>query len=383
MDLGKQSLEIKRKVVQKNLDGGLMPFSKVYLGTLRNHFSTIGLCGMNEACVNFIGKDISSPEGKEFAKETLIYMRNVLKQFQTETGNLYNLEATPAESTSFRFARLDKAHHPDIYTSGDKVPYLTNSTHLPVDKTEDVIEALQHQSDLQILYTGGTMFHTFLGQRLPDGETCKELVKKIAHNTKLPYFSITPTFSLCKEHGYLPGEHFDCPKCGTSCEVYSRIVGYYRPVAQWNPGKAEEYKDRREYVHENSSEFQLSVSKKEDVILETPIAALSGHSTETLKVPKMTNPDISSYKLYTLPGCEKCKAVKGVLSATGMIGKEISLGSDDGLKKFRKEYSQLRGIIKRNSDGSLPVPTVLFYDSEGKFISTVAAPEEIEAYLRQ
>ncbi len=247
MILAKDSLEIKRNIISKNLENGLMPYTKIYLGTFRNHFSTIGLCGMHEACHNLISKGIGSPEGKELAVDTLKYMKSILREFQNETGNLYNLEATPAESTSYRFARLDRKYHPDIKLSGDEEPFLTNSTQLNVDKTDDVVMALEHQNDIQTLYTGGTIFHTFLGERMATGASCKRLVQKIAYNTKLPYFSITPTFSICKNHGYIRGEHFKCDKCGEATEVYSRIVGYYRPISNWNKGKAEEFVHRKEY----------------------------------------------------------------------------------------------------------------------------------------
>ncbi len=210
MRLARDSLEIKRKVVERNLQGGLMPFTKVYLGTFDNHFSTIGLVGMNEACVNLLGSDIASPEGKRLAIDTLKFMRETIKGFQEETGNLYNVEATPAEGASYRLAREDKKMYPDIYTAGEKAPYLTNSTQLPVDYTDDLIFALEHQNDIQPLYTGGTIFHTFLGERMPDWESAAVLVRKIASNTKLPYFSITPTFSVCPVHGYISGEHHTC-----------------------------------------------------------------------------------------------------------------------------------------------------------------------------
>jgi len=215
MELAKKSLEIKRKVVDRNMEGGLMPYSKSYLGTFDNHFATIGLCGMNEACVNLIGKNIATPEGKKLTIETLEFMRAKLVEFQNETGNMYNLEATPAEGASYRLAKADKKAHADIYLSGDDAPYLTNSTQLPVDQTDDLIAALEHQNDIQPLYTGGTVFHSFLGERVSSGEACKQLVKKIAENTRLPYFSITPTFSICPEHGYIPGEHFTCPMCNS------------------------------------------------------------------------------------------------------------------------------------------------------------------------
>jgi ribonucleoside-triphosphate reductase len=207
---------------------------------------------MHEASLNLIGKGIDTKEGLELARETLTTMRNLCLEFQQETGNLYNLEATPAESTSYRFARLDKKYHPEIITSGDKEPFLTNSTQYPVDKTNDAVEALLHQNEIQPLYTGGTIFHTFLGEAVSSGESCKKLVQKIAFNTRLPYFSITPTFSVCKDHGYIQGEHFDCPTCGGESEVYSRIVGYYRPVQNWNEGKREEFKFREEFVEAKS-----------------------------------------------------------------------------------------------------------------------------------
>jgi ribonucleoside-triphosphate reductase len=211
MTLGKVALEIKREVVEKNLKNGLMPFTKRYLGTFNNHFSTVGLCGMNEACLNLLGKDISSPEGKQLAIDTLNFMRDQCLQFQKQTGNLYNLEATPAEGASYRLAREDKKMYPDIKTAGEKEPYLTNSTNLPVSYTDDAITAIEHQNDIQHLYTGGTIFHTFIGERLTNSDSCKNLVRKIAENTRLPYFSITPTFSVCPDHGYVVGEHFKCP----------------------------------------------------------------------------------------------------------------------------------------------------------------------------
>jgi len=246
MILAKESLETKREVVNSMLKKGLMPYTLVYLGHFDNHFSTIGICGMNEACLNFLGKGIATPEGKEFAIETLNFMRSVLLKFQEETGNLYNLEATPAESTSYRLARKDRAKYKNIVTSGtEKHPYLTNSTQLNVDATRDVFEALQHQQDIQPLYTGGTIFHTFLPEAI-DRDTCRKLVKRIAQ-TKIPYFSITPTFSVCYDHGYVRGAHPKCPKCGSETEVFSRIVGYLRPIRTWNDGKQQEFKDRTPY----------------------------------------------------------------------------------------------------------------------------------------
>lgn len=211
MELAKTSLEIKREVVDKNMSEGLIPYTRRYLGTLKNHFSTIGLVGMNEACLNLLGVDIAHPEGKEFAVETLNFMRGKLVKFQEETGNIYNLEATPAEGTSYRLAKIDKQKYPKIITSGEATPYYTGATYLPVDKTSDPIEVLEHQEDLQTLYTGGTVFHAFLGEKMSSGEACKNFVKKVMKNTHLPYLTITPTYSICPEHGYISGEHFTCP----------------------------------------------------------------------------------------------------------------------------------------------------------------------------
>lgn len=246
MDVARDSLEIKRKIVQKNMDQGLLPFSQKYLSTLRAHFSTIGLVGMHEACLNFLGKGIDSAEGKKFAIKVLNFMREKLVEYQRQTGHIYNLEATPAESTAYRFAKTDREKWPKIKTSGVKVPYYTNSTHLPVGYTDDVFEALKHQNKLQTLYTGGTILHTFLGERITRKEA-RALVKKIFENFDLPYITITPTFSICPDHGYIAGEHFRCPKCKKMAEVYSRVVGFLRPVQNWNVGKREEYKQRLEY----------------------------------------------------------------------------------------------------------------------------------------
>ncbi len=262
MGLAKISLETKRQIVEKNMEGGLLPYTKRYLGTLKNHFSTIGPVGMNEACLNLLGKDIASEEGKNFAVETLKFMKARLSDFQEETGHIYNLEAVPAEGTSYRLARMDKRKYPDLITAGTRVPYYTNSTLLPVDKTEDVIEALEHQEELQTLYTGGTVFHVLLGERMTSGEAVMRLLKKLAYNTRLPYFTITPTYSICPDHGYLAGEHSRCPICGKETEVYSRVVGYFRPVRNWNEGKQEEFRQRVEYKEKIALEKELAQGKK-------------------------------------------------------------------------------------------------------------------------
>ncbi|WP_461832957.1 ribonucleoside triphosphate reductase [Desulfothermus sp.] len=243
--LAKESLEFKRKWVSDNLEKGMFPFSKRYLkNSLKGHFSTIGIVGGHEACLNLLGKGIDTPAGIRLMKRTLEHLRELTVQFQEETGNLYNLEATPAEGTSYRLARIDKKLYQDIITSGSSEPYYTNSTCLPVDYTQDVFEALEHQNKLQPLYTGGTVFHVYLGEAVSDLESLKSFIIKAMKNTRLPYISITPTFSVCKTHGYLKGEHFKCPKCGQDAEVYTRVVGYYRPVSMWNKGKQSEYIDR-------------------------------------------------------------------------------------------------------------------------------------------
>jgi ribonucleoside-triphosphate reductase len=254
MDLAKNSLEIKRVTVQRNIDRGLLPFTKRYLGTLRNHFSTIGLNGMNEACLNLLGQDISTEVGRAFALETLEFMRDRLVAYQEETGHLYNLEATPAEGTTYRFAKEDRKRWKDIIQAGTaQAPYYTNSSHLPVGHTNDPLDALGHQDELQSKYTGGTVLHLFLGERVRDWKTCARFVKKVAESHRLPYFTITPTFSICPSHGYLEGEKPECPTCQERCEVWSRVVGYFRPVDQWNVGKKSEYVGRKEYEVPNTN----------------------------------------------------------------------------------------------------------------------------------
>ena len=247
MELARISLEAKRERVKKNMDNGLLPFTKRYLGTLNNHFSTIGLVGMNEACLNLLDCSIAADEGKKFAVKTLKFMLGRIQRFQEETGNIYNLEATPAEGVSYRLAKIDKRKYPNIITAGERAPYYTNSTTLPVNSGLDLITALKHQEELQTLYTGGTVHHIFLGESLEDGESCMNLVRKVSHNTRLPYFTVTPTYTICDDHGFIPGEYPKCPSCGKVTEVYSRVVGYFRPVRNWNVGKQEEFRQRIEY----------------------------------------------------------------------------------------------------------------------------------------
>ena len=252
MDIAARSLKTKREVITSLLDSGLYPYTKRYLGTFENHFSTIGLIGMNEAGLNatWLKSDLGKQNTRQFAKDVLNHMRDRLSDYQEQYGDLYNLEATPAESTSYRLAKHDIKQYPDIITGGEdgSVPYYTNSTHLPVGYTEDIFQALDIQDELQSLYTSGTVFHVFLGEKMPDWKSTARLVKVIAESYKLPYYTISPTYSVCKEHGYLSGEQTVCSICGRKTEVYSRITGYYRPISNWNDGKTQEYKDRKEYA---------------------------------------------------------------------------------------------------------------------------------------
>ena len=261
MEIAKDSLEIKRKALERFTEKGLYPYARHYLRLIKegfgkywkNHFSTIGLIGMNEAVLNLFGHNIATPEGLEFAVKVLKFMRNKLADFQEETGNIYNLEATPAEGTSYRLARIDKRKYPKIIVANEEQlsegvePFYTNSSQLPVDYDGDLFEALEHQDRLQTLYTGGTVFHIYLGERLYSWKSAAELVKKVAWNSHLPYYTLTPTFSICPTHGYISGEHKECPTCGAKCEVYSRVVGYLRPVDQWNDGKQAEFAMRRTF----------------------------------------------------------------------------------------------------------------------------------------
>ncbi|MGB9662090.1 MAG: ribonucleoside triphosphate reductase [Moorellaceae bacterium] len=256
MDLAKESLLLKRNILEKLTEQGLYPYSRFYLRRVKerfgkywdNHFNTIGIVGMHEALLGLMGKGIDSEEGRDFALEVLDFMRDTLTAYQEETSQLFNLEATPAEGTSYRLARLDKSLYPDIITSGSEEPYYTNSTHLPVDFTQDVFEALEHQDALQVKYTGGTVFHAYLGERITDLTACRRFLQTVMTHFRLPYITLTPTFSICPEHGYLEGEQWTCPACGREAEVWSRIVGYYRPVKNWNKGKQAEFNQRRVFT---------------------------------------------------------------------------------------------------------------------------------------
>nr|MCR5826492.1 ribonucleoside triphosphate reductase [Oscillospiraceae bacterium] len=296
MDISARSLKVKRTVITKLLEAGLYPYTKRYLGTFDNHFSTIGLLGMNEAGLNakWIRADMTDERCQTFAKQVLDHMRERLSDYQEQYGDLYNLEATPAESTSYRLAKHDVELYPDIITAAEPggTPYYTNSSHLPVGYTEDIFSALDIQDELQTRYTSGTVFHAFLGEKLPDWEAAAKLVRKIAENYRLPYYTMSPTYSVCRDHGYLTGEQFTCPHCGRPAEVYSRITGYYRPVQNWNAGKTQEYKERLEYVVARS---KLTHDGPKE---ETPVgqsASAAGHS------------DSKNAILFATRSCPNCK----------------------------------------------------------------------------
>ena len=319
MDVAARSLSVKRKVITKLLDEGLYPYTKRYLGTFKNHFSTIGLVGMNEAGLNanWLRKDITHKETQDFAKECLNHMRERLSDYQEQYGDLYNLEATPAESTAYRLAKHDKRRYPDIITAGtEESPYYTNSSHLPVGYTEDIFSALDIQDELQTLYTSGTVFHAFLGEKLPDWKSAASLVRKIAENYSLPYYTLSPTYSVCAEHGYIAGEVYDCPVCGKKTEVYSRITGYYRPVQNFNDGKAQEFAERKEYVIERSHLTHFGVLEHKE----------PEHKEEH-------EPKTAANLLFTTKTCPNCKIAKALLEKAGIAYENIYANENEDMAK--------------------------------------------------
>ena len=310
MDIAARSLKTKRTVITKLMENGLYPYTKRYLGTFANHFSTIGLIGMNEVGLNakWLRADLTDARVQKFAKEVLDHMRERLSDYQEAYGDLYNLEATPAESTTYRFAKHDKASFPDIITANENgTPYYTNSSHLPVGYTEDIFSALDVQDDLQTRYTSGTVFHAFLGEKLPDWQAAAALVRKIAENYKLPYYTMSPTYSVCAEHGYLTGEQFACPNCGKKTEVYSRITGYYRPVQNWNDGKSQEYKDRKVYDIANS---HLNPAERVQAVEEAPACQPElAADTKALLFSRVT--------------CPNCKVAESLLVKAGVAYEKL------------------------------------------------------------
>ena len=354
MDISARSLHIKREVVGKLLEEGLYPYTKRYLGNFDSHFSTIGLVGMNEAGLNarWIQGDMSDPRTQKFTKDVLNHMRERLADYQEMYGDLYNLEVTPAESTAYRLAKHDRQQWPDIITAGHEgdTPYYTNSSHLPVDYTSDIFDALDIQDELQTLYTSGTVFHAFLGEKLPDWKAAATLVRKIAENYRLPYYTLSPTYSVCREHGYIAGEHFTCPTCGKKSEVYSRITGYYRPVQNWNDGKSQEYKNRTVYdvLHSKAPaahRIQKAVVTvtKDDVKIERP---------ETVKY------------LFTTSTCPNCKIARQMLE-----GEEYQVVDAEKNPELASRY----GILQA------PTLVVVQGDQEKKYVNA----SNIQRYVEE
>ena len=357
MDIAARSLKTKRTVITKLLNAGLYPYTKRYLGTFDNHFSTIGLIGMNEVGLNanWLRKDLTHPETQQFAKDVLNHMRERLSDYQEQYGDLYNLEATPAESTTYRFAKHDKKHYPDIITANENgTPYYTNSSHLPVGYTEDIFSALDVQDDLQTLYTSGTVFHAFLGEKLPDWKAAAQLVRKIAENYKLPYYTLSPTYSVCKNHGYLSGEVSVCPECGERTEIYSRITGYYRPVQNWNDGKAQEFKDRKVYDIGHSHLTHQGVLhpdvKPEQTAAPAEEAAANACGT---------------VKLFATRTCPNCKQAEKLLAEAGIPFTRL-LAEENGDEAARLGIRQ--------------APTLVVGDGEDKYVGLGAVRKFIAEY---
>lgn len=356
MDIAARSLHIKRVVISKLLDEGLYPYTKRYLGSFDNHFSTIGLIGMNEAGVNakWIRKDLTHPETQKFTKDVLNHMRERLSDYQEEYGDLYNLEATPAESTTYRLAKHDVEQFPDIITAAEDcgTPYYTNSSHLPVGYTEDVFAALDIQDELQTLYTSGTVFHTFLGEKLPDWKSAAALVRKIAENYKLPYYTMSPTYSICKNHGYISGEQYTCPICGEETEVYSRITGYYRPVKNWNDGKLQEFKERKVYDVEHSH-------VKQETFRET-------EQEEEQRIFEEVNTEEGKVLLFTTKTCPNCKLAKDSLEKADISYEVVDAGENEELVR---KY------------GVMQAPTLIVIKEEG--VQKLANASNIRAFAEK
>lgn len=324
MDVAARSLDTKRTIINRLLEEGLYPYTKRYLGTFNNHFSTIGIIGMNEAALNanWLGKDLTHPDTQQFAKDVLNHMRDKLSDYQEQYGALFNLEATPAESTTYRLAKHDVNRFPNIITASEEggTPYYTNSSHLPVGYTEDVFEALSIQDELQTLYTSGTVFHAFLGEKLPDWRAAANLVHKIAENHRLPYYTISPTYSVCKNHGYIAGEQYVCPECGEPAEVYSRITGYYRPVQNWNEGKSKEYKDRKLYDVGNSQLRTSSVPEHCECATEAS-APVVGENARNI--------------LFSRTTCPNCRVAETLMDKAGFTYEKLI--ADDNIE-LAKQY---------------------------------------------
>ena len=362
MDLSAQSLKTKREVISKLLEGGLYPYTKRYLGTFANHFSTIGLVGMNEACLNarWLNCDLTHKEAQEFTKDVLNHMRERLSDYQEKYGDLYNLEATPAESTAYRLAKHDKKHFPDIKTaSGDcGTPYYTNSSHLPVSFTDDIFSALDIQDELQTLYTSGTVFHAFLGQKMTDWRAAAALVRKIAENYKLPYYTISPTYSICADHGYLVGEQYVCPICGKKAEVYSRITGYYRPVQNWNDGKREEFKERKTYIVDGLASPDERAARAAARAEETKAGADAAAKAKSGNADRLV--------LVTTTKCPNCAIAKRLMDGAGIAYSVVNADEDPA---YAKEY------------GIRQAPTMLVFS--GAQVTPLVGLSAIRGYLNK
>ena len=363
MDISARSLKVKRTVITRLLNEGLYPYTRRYLGTFANHFSTIGLVGMNEVGLNakWLGKDLTHRETQEFAKKVLNHMRERLSDYQEEYGDLYNLEATPAESTAYRLAKHDVKRYPDIKTAAVKegdTPYYTNSSHLPVWYTDDIFSALDIQDELQTLYTSGTVFHAFLGEKLPDWRAAASIVRKIAENYRLPYYTLSPTYSVCRRHGYISGEHFNCPECGETTEVYSRITGYYRPVQNFNVGKAQEYRDRKEY---NIGTSVLDPAKH-------PAAGCCGETMEQASLGDAPDYD-DKYYLFATKTCPNCKVAAAMLEKAGIPYEKLYVDENEARAK-ELGLKQAPTLVIVNGDTNIKfagVPAIKKYlDSTAK-----------------
>ncbi len=361
MDVAARSLDTKRKVITRLMDEGLYPYTKRYLGSFDNHFSTIGLVGMNEAArnANWLCTDLTTPAGQEFAKAVLNHMRERLSDYQEQYGVLFNLEATPAESTTYRFAKHDKEDFPDIITAAKagETPFYTNSSHIPVGYTDDVFEALDLQDDLQTLYTSGTVFHAFLGERLPDWKAAATLVRKIAENYRLPYYTMSPTYSVCQEHGYLRGEQYICPICGKATEVYSRITGYYRPLKNWNDGKAEEFKERKTYKVGEPMTGKIDVR-----------AIKQDHTEKAPECQETGAEALTGVTLFATQTCPNCRLAKEMLNKAGIQYDVI----------YADEHPELAKAY-----GIMSAPTLLVPAADGSGFDRYMNASNIRQYIMQ
>ena len=347
MDIAARSLKIKRTIITRLLDEGLYPYTKRYLGKFDNHFSTVGLVGMNETCLNakWIAADLTDEKAQKFTADVLNHMRERLADYQEEYGDLYNLEATPAESTAFRLAKHDKKRFPKIITaarSEDDTPYYTNSSHLPVSYTDDLFSALDIQDNLQTLYTSGTVFHSFLGEKLPDWKSAAALIRKIADNYRIPYYTLSPTYSVCRTHGYIAGEKFACPECGAKTEVYSRITGYYRPVQNWNDGKSQEFKDRKVY---DLGKLARDI-KRQPAAAAAPAAPVP---TAAVKGDKLI--------LFTTTTCPNCKVAKHFLEKAGM-DYQVVVADEDPETARKYQITTAPTLMVETADGLRKIENV-------------------------